>query len=112
MAEYIEKQAVIDEVDEWYNLYQDIDTAREALSLLRKAIKKISPEDVRNMRRGRWEMDSDNVPHCTECDCVAPQRMFLQLKSLACTTQFIMSNYCPNCGSYNGADMRGGDADG
>ncbi len=47
MAEYIEKEAVIDEVDEWYDLYPESDTAREALSLLKKAIKKISPEDVR-----------------------------------------------------------------
>lgn len=62
----------------------------------------VMPADVRPVRRGRWEMDSDNIPHCTECGCVAPQRLFLQVQSLACTTQFIMSNYCPDCGS----DMR------
>lgn len=66
--------------------------------------------DVRPVRRGRWEMDSDGIPHCTECGYVAPQRLFLQVQSLACTTRFIMSNYCPDCGCYNGADMRGGDA--
>lgn len=68
--------------------------------------------DVRPVRRGQWKMDSDGIPHCTECGCVAPQRLFLQIQSLACTTKFIMSNYCPDCGSYNGADMRGGDANG
>lgn len=72
----------------------------------------LPPADVRPVRRGRWEMDSDNVPHCTECGCVAPQRLFLHIQSLACTSKFIMSNYCPDCGSYNGTDMRGGDADG
>ena len=112
MAEYIDKQAVIDEVDEWYDIYSDSDTAREALRLLKKSIKKILPEEIRPVVRGRWEMDSDGIPHCTECGYVAPQRLFLQFQSLACTTQFIMSNYCPDCGSYNGADMRGGDADG
>ena len=75
-------------------------------------LKKLPPADVRPVVRGRWEMDSDGIPHCTECGYVAPQRLFLQVQSLACTTQFIMSNYCPDCGSYNGADMRGGDADG
>lgn len=62
------------------------------------------PADVRPVRRGKWELDNDNIPHCTECGCVAPQRLFLQVKSLACTTQFIMSDYCPDCGSYNGGD--------
>lgn len=72
----------------------------------------LPPADVRPVVRGRWEMDSDGIPHCTECGCAAPQRLFLQVQSLACTTRFIMSNYCHDCGSYNGADMRGGDTNG
>lgn len=87
MAEYIEKQAVIDEVDEWYDLYPDSDAAREALSLLKKAIKKISPEDIQPVVRGKWKITSIYIKcsECGECFMLIPQ------------------NFCPNCG----ADMRG-----
>lgn len=95
MTEYIEKQAVIDEVDEWYGLYPDSDTAREALSLLKKAIKKISPEDVRLAARGRWKVHYDDIwptestRECSECHEEVPLQ--------------IVCKFCPNCG----ADMRG-----
>lgn len=87
MTEYIDKQAVIDEVDEWYNIYSDSDTAREALSLLKKAIKKISPEDVRPVVRGKWKITPIYIKclECGECFVLIPQ------------------NFCPSCG----ADMRG-----
>lgn len=91
-----------------------LDTLVSDDSIIRRfALKDVDvmPADVRPVRRGRWELDSDNIPCCTECGCVAPQRLFLQVKSLACTTQFILSDYCPDCGSYNGTDMTGGDAE-
>lgn len=93
MAEYIEKQAVIDEVDEWYDIYSDSDTAREALSLLRKAIKKISQEDVRPVVRGQWiDYDDDyGALCCSVCEQDAPE-----------DTEW---PYCPHCGSYNGGDI-------
>lgn len=100
MAEYIERQAFLDEI------YK-----RRAWEYWEDILRSLPPADVRPVRRGRWELDSDNIPCCTECGCVAPERLFLQVKSLACTTQFIMSDYCPDCGSYNGADMMGGDAE-
>lgn len=99
MAEYIEKQAVLDEIDEEI---QEFPECEYALTFAKRWIRRIPTADVRPVRRGRWEMDSDNIPHCTECGCVAPQRLFLQVQSLACTTQFIMSNFCLDCGS----DMR------
>lgn len=124
MAEYIEKQDIYDAIDllmtrfpykvpgrpDTYHPYNEAwaSACSHALDLIRYH----QPADVRPVVRGRWEMDSDGIPHCTECGYVAPQRLFLQVQSLACTTQFIMSNYCPDCGSCNGADMRGGDADG
>ena len=112
MAEYIEKQAAMDKFAEVvapsnHSDFQRAPTWNDAVDI----IENFPPADVRPVVRGRWEMDSDNIPHCTECGCVAPQRLFLQLQSLACTTQFVVSNYCPDCGSYNGADMRGGDAE-
>lgn len=113
-TEYIEKQAAISlpVLPKEHREYQtsNLDDAFEmGWYELQRCIEEIPPADVRPVVRGRWEMDSDGIPHCTECGYVAPQRLFLQVQSLACTTQFIMSNYCPDCGSNNSADMRGGD---
>lgn len=111
MAEYIEKQAALKEVCDACGIVPDRE--KENCKYKFAGCKEyynvfvLPPADVRPVRRGRWEMDSDGIPHCTECGYVAPQRLFLQVQSLACTTQFIMSNYCPDCGSYNGADMMG-----
>lgn len=110
MAEYIDTS--INPAD-YIEVWEAEDTEHgKQLVMAVDDLKCLPPADVRLVKRGRWEMDSDGIPHCTECGYVAPQRLFLQLQSLACTTQFVMSNYCPDCGSYNGADVRGGDADG
>lgn len=103
-TEYIEKQVAMDAVN-------SVPAANWVSKRYTEELERIPPADVQPVRRGRWEMDSDGIPHCTECGYLAPQRLFLQVQSLACTTRFIMSNFCPDCGSYNGADMRGGDAE-
>lgn len=99
MSEYIEKQAAIDElcyVDEYNS--RSIATIRE-----------MKPADVRPVKRGRWVDEHvykqtmggktyDGFTYCSNCkhDFSFGYR----------------SKFCPDCGSYNGADMRGGDADG
>jgi len=92
MAEYIDKQAVIDEVDEWYNLYSDSDTAREALSLLKRSVKKMSPTDVCPIIRGNWIYSDEPYPGQNpyghyECDVC--------FESVPHPTR-----YCPKCGAY------------
>lgn len=49
MAEkkYIECEAAIFEVEEWHDMYPDSDAAREALSLVKRAIRKLPAADVR-----------------------------------------------------------------
>lgn len=47
MDEYVGKQAVIDEIEEWYELYPHSEIAKEALSLVKRSIKKLPPADVR-----------------------------------------------------------------
>lgn len=108
MAKYIDVEPLIK--DGWQ--LQRYNSGDGYVNQEHASLKDIPPADVRPVVRGRWELDSDGIPHCTECGYVAPQRLFLQVQSLACTTRFIMSNYCPDCGSNNSADMRGGDADG
>lgn len=96
MTEYIDKQAVIDEIEEWYDLYPDSDTTREALSLLKKAIKKISPEDVRPVVRGRWiPKNADGSWRVDACSACKKDTHYLRHASAY--------DFCPNCG----ADMRG-----
>lgn len=85
MAEYIEKQAAIDElchVDEYNS--RSIATIRA-----------MKPADVRPVVYGRWiDYDDDYGAYsCSVCDQNAPE-----------DTEW---PYCPNCG----ADMRGGDAE-
>jgi hypothetical protein len=45
--EYIEREAAIAEVEEWHDMYPDSDAAREALSLAKRAIRKLPAADVR-----------------------------------------------------------------
>ena len=107
MTEYIDKQAVIDEIEEWYDLYPDSDTTREALSLLKKAIKKISPEDVRPAVRGEWintdAFDKESNVKCSECEM---EFDYIDGICYLCAGHRL-PNFCPNCG----ADMRSGDAE-
>jgi hypothetical protein len=49
--EYIEREAAIAEVEEWHDMYPDSDAAREALSLTKRAIRKLPAADVRPVVR-------------------------------------------------------------
>lgn len=82
MAEYIEKQAAIDEL-----CYVDEYNSRSIAT-----IRAMKPADVRPVVRGEWIGDGDCII-CSNCKTAYT---------------FMGSNFCPNCG----ADMRGGDADG
>lgn len=84
MAEYIDRQAVLDELDEDIEEFVECDYA---LKTAKKYIKKIPPADVRPVLRGRWKITSIYIKclECGECFMLIPQ------------------NFCPNCG----ADMRG-----
>jgi len=54
MAECIEREAAIAEVEEWYEMYPDSDAAREALSLAKRAIRKLPAADVRPVVKAHW----------------------------------------------------------
>lgn len=47
MDEYIKRKSVIDELDEWRDMYPDSDAAREALSLAKRAVRKLPAANVR-----------------------------------------------------------------
>ena len=82
MAEYIEKQAVIDAVKGRFSMPVD--------NLIVEVMKVLPPADVRPVVRGRWiDYDDDFGAYCcSKCEENAPED--------------IQWNFCPNCG----ADMR------
>ena len=85
MAEYIEREAVIDLLKEMRKDGKAIPwEGKDIFSALRK----LPAADVRPVVRGRWVYNSpdDNIPYCSEC---------LMPQDSEC-------NYCPSCG----ADMK------
>lgn len=100
MTDYISREAAIAEIEEWHDMYSDSDAAREALSLAKRAIRKIPSADVRPVVKAAWE-DTPNpqwpaydIRHCPCCGWSIPKSK-LRAKDLDW-------NYCPNCG----ADMK------
>lgn len=92
MTEYIDRQAVLDELDEDIEEFVECDYA---LKFTKRYIKKIPSADVRLAVRGRWKVHYDDIwptestRECSECHEEVPLQ--------------IVCKFCPNCG----ADMRG-----
>lgn len=92
MAEYIDKQKFIDELDDKYSLG---DIGRMERDIIVDALLYAKPADVRPVVRGRWlDYDDDYGAYsCSVCEQDAPE-----------DTKW---PYCPHCG----ADMREGDVE-
>lgn len=89
MAEYIDKQAVIDELDDKYSLG---DIGRMEHDIIVNALLYAKPADVRPMVRGRWieKYDDFIAGTCSACGW----------DSIRYEDDVIGMNYCPNCGAY------------
>lgn len=97
MVEYIDRQAVLDELDEDIEEFVECDYA---LKTAKKYIKKIPPADVRPVVRGRWILDNRPDGGLWACsNCKFPSEAFAVDR---------LYKFCPNCG----ADMRERGADG
>lgn len=93
MAEYIDRQAVLDELDEDIEEFVERDYA---LKTAKKYIKKIPPADVRPVLRGRWiPKNADGSWRVDACSACKKNTHYLRYASAY--------DFCPNCG----ADMRG-----
>lgn len=104
MAEYVTKEQVKEEIISWARCVNNPDrlVTEDALYV----IDALPAADVRPVRRGRWKWNEDDGHcYCTVCGSVSPE-------SDQNGDECDCPNFCPNCGSYNGDDMRGGDADG
>lgn len=55
--------------------------------------------NVELVRHGRWEYDSDHIPHCSECGTIALQSHKLYLEEKICDVPFVLSKQCHECGA-------------
>ena len=46
----------------------------------------------------QWEEDEDGLPVCPKCGKVALQRANFDVESKRTYTDFVLSNFCPECG--------------
>lgn len=98
MAEYIEKDELIKEG--WH--LERTKSGDGFINIEHREIKDIPAADVRPVKRGKWEKDSDGLSVCSECGEVALQRVFIKVPDTIVDLQMVESKFCPNCG----ADMR------
>lgn len=97
MGDYIEREAVIEEIEEWKDMYLDSDVAREALSLAKMSIKKLPAADARPVVRGYWEWNNClGYYYCSNCKSISPRE---NQDGEYCD--------CPGFCHVCGADMRG-----
>ena len=96
MAEYIERETILDAISEQRRFYlheRDGETDMEklyllwgsdnALTTMEDIMSDIPTADVAPVVHGRWEPYRKNLGKCSECG------EFVQIRS----------NYCPNCGA-------------
>lgn len=117
MAEYIEREAVIDEIEgaTWYNIScQKIlveGAACEADALYKatdiyNAIKSVPTADVVEVRHGKWVETQEPLGWCdVDCaECSVCHESWIIDEDSSIDDYECMWHYCPNCG----AKMDGG----
>ena len=102
MAEYIEREALIDAVEsiDWYSVYKgkltagapNTENALYKASSIYAVIDNAPSADVAPVRHGRWIASHDEFCQCSLC-------------KYPVYAAWNTTNYCPNCG----AKMDGGD---
>lgn len=128
MAEYIEREAVIDEIEDttWYhiscqkNLVEGAACEADALykaTDIYNVIKSAPTADVVEVRHGKWLEDEYNeTTYCSECKEEALYNSTFELQFdydweenlVPCGyeehKEYIRTKYCPNCGAKMDGD--------
>lgn len=84
MAEYIDRQAALDELDEDIEEFVECDYA---LKTAKKYIKKIPPADVRPVVHSEWVLNDNGTWSCNYCKSWIPDE------------QRFYANWCLYCGA-------------
>ena len=93
MADYIDKQAFLDcmkRTDRYFNVKFDIENFPTA--------------DVTPVRHGRWELEYETYGKMQCSVCKKEALIEKAIDDVGVITNYVDSNYCPNCG----AKMDGG----
>lgn len=112
MAEYIEREAMIDEIDDttWYHIScQKIlveGAACEADALYKatdiyNAIKSVPTADVVEVRHGKWVETQEPLGWCNvDCiECSVCHESYIIDEDSSIDDYECMWHYCPNCGA-------------
>lgn len=112
MAEYIDKELVIDTIEE---LKSKALPKALLFDHLKKVIEIFPTEDFAPVKSGFWEPISESEmtgfnPEFAGCDPIAGYKCSNcgNEAIFSCNDEFVLSDYCPNCG----AEMNGDDGDG
>lgn len=100
MAEYIEREAVLKAIDEYFHTTNP--DGEEQIDVLksRRIIRTFPAADVEVVKHGRWEQlpDNEEWAYCSQCHC--------------CWEWEIINNcnvrYCPNCGAKMDLEVTNG----
>ena len=91
MSDYIKREDVIRKITSSFDEVLGVGDAVDLLSTIPAA-------DVVERKIGKWILDDDGLPICSECKEVALQRMFFQQKTRVWAWRMKRSKYCPHCG--------------
>lgn len=96
MAEYIERKALIKDIESRRLVFKDSITVAEALlsqgKAIRKAIEEAPTADVVEVKRGEWlPIEDDVIFKCSLCDCEVSTSWDYEEDD--------MFSYCPCCGA-------------
>lgn len=58
----------------------------------------VRTSDLGYVSHGSWEYDTDDIPVCSVCEGVAPQRLYvIGVNNL--DLRYKLTRYCPECGA-------------
>lgn len=96
MAEYIEREALLQALEEVGGCDAPPDSWADGwdkgISEAIKSVKELPAADVVEVRYGEWIYGDFDIPHCSECGYEKMPNM--------------ISPYCPNCGAKMDGDMK------
>ena len=124
MAEYIDREAFIEQKRELYCkdcdrrkgmkngkyriLYDIGDVPCRACGIedVLSDVEDFPAAEVQPVKHGRWLLNSDRIPVCSVCDGIALQKILLRFPTPEYYSKFVLSNYCPHCGAIiDGGDF-------
>ena len=96
MTEYIKREAILEELNNYIEQYvaQNQNARARAISDFGRFIREFPAADVVVQKRGKWFVNDNGTVYCSRCK----EEALLTLDAIEDIT-FKESNFCPNCGA-------------